>query len=299
MSIWVVILSLFAACNAMDDNNQITIHGHRGCRGLLPENTIPAFHKALDLGVNAIEIDLVCTADGRLLVSHDPYMLHDICTKPDGSLISDKEEKSLNIYKMTLQEAQSYICGTLPHPRFTEQRQVKTYKPSFIEFVTDLREYCHLKNKPFPLLNIEIKSEPEWDSLFHPVPDEYTNIFLDEFNLLKIEEKSLIQSFDPRILESLHSKQPKLKLMLLVGGEKKDVASNLSVLSFKPYAYCPHFGLVDEGVVKYCDDNNTKLIVWTVNELEDIQRVLDVGVRNVITDYPNRANEVVERWKKN
>lgn len=297
MRLTALFIWLLASCNMNDD--KITIHGHRGCRGLLPENTIPAFHKALDLGVDAIEIDLVCTADGRLLVSHDPYMLHEICTHPDGSFISAEEEKSLNIHKMSMHEAQSYICGTLPHTRFTEQQRVKTYKPSFIEFVTDLREYCHQQNKPFPLLNIEIKSEPEWDSIFHPAPDEYTNIFLDEFNLLKIEEKSLIQSFDPRILESLHSKQPKLKLMLLVGGENKDVASNLSVLSFKPYAYCPHFGLVDEAVVKYCADQNIKLIVWTVNEVADMQRMLEVGVRNVITDYPNRANEVVAKWKKN
>lgn len=282
-----------------DNSNKIIIHGHRGCRGLLPENTMPSFYKALDLGVEALEIDLVCTGDGKMLISHDPFMVAEICTKPDGSLISSKEERTFNIYKMSLSEAQSYICGTLPHPRFTAQQQLRAHKPSFAEFVFGIKEYCKQNDLQFPFINIEIKSEPEWDSVYQPMPDEFADIFLKEFNSLKIEKHSLIQSFDPRILESINTKQSGLKLMYLVGGEEKDLAKNLSMLSFKPYSYNPHFSAVDENTVKYCRDNNIEIMVWTVNEESDMKRMLELGVSNIITDYPDRANKVLSEMKMN
>ncbi len=299
MRLCIFLLSLLASCSMSDNSDKITIHGHRGCRGLLPENTMPSFYKALDLGVDALEIDLVCTGDGQLLISHDPFIVSEICTKPDGTLITPTEEKSLNIYKMTMTEAQSYICGTLVHPRFIQQQQLKTYKPSFVEFVSGVREYCKKKNLSFPVLNIEIKSEAEWDSIYQPFPRDYAKLILKEYNSLNINEHALIQSFDPRILEELNQQQQGLKLMLLIGNENKNVAENLSVLSFKPYAYCPHFGLVDEVAVSYCKQNGVELIVWTVNEEGDMQKMLQLGVRNIITDYPDRANRVVAEWKKN
>lgn len=293
MRLWAALLFLFVSCTMSNNTEQIIIHGHRGCRGLLPENTMPSFYKALDLGCEALEIDLVCTGDGKMLISHDPFMAAEICTKPDGSLISSDEERTFNIYKMSLSEAQSYICGTLPHPRFPEQQQLLTHKPSFVEFVSGIKEYCKQRDLPFPVINIEIKSEQEWDSVYQPIPDEFADIFLKEFNSLRIVEHSLIQSFDPRILESINKKQAGLKLMYLVEEEEKDVAKNLSALSFKPYSYNPHYSLVDETTVKYCGDNGIEIMVWTVNEEVDMKRLISLGIRNIITDYPDRANKVV------
>src|SRR3954469_18024422 len=82
--------------------------GHRGCRGLMPENTIPAMIKALDLGVNTLEMDVVITADSQVLLSHDPYFNHELTTKPDGSYVTPEEEKDLNIFKMTYAETQRF-----------------------------------------------------------------------------------------------------------------------------------------------------------------------------------------------
>src|SRR5437870_5750718 len=74
--------------------------GHRGCRGLMPENTIPAYLKAIDLGVTTLEMDAVITKDSQIVMSHEPFFNHEITTKPDGSYVSEDEEKSLNIYHM-------------------------------------------------------------------------------------------------------------------------------------------------------------------------------------------------------
>src|SRR5438132_1072083 len=75
--------------------------GHRGCRGLMPENTIPAMLRAIDLGVTTLEMDIVFTKDGEAVVSHEPFFNHEITTKPDGTFITEVEEKNFNIYQIT------------------------------------------------------------------------------------------------------------------------------------------------------------------------------------------------------
>ena len=90
--------------------------GHRGCRGLMPENTIPAMITALGLGVTTLELDVVITKDKQLVVSHEPFFNHEIATKPNGELVTEAEEKSLNIYQMTYAEVRKYDVGMRPHP---------------------------------------------------------------------------------------------------------------------------------------------------------------------------------------
>ena len=102
--------------------------GHRGCRGLMPENTIPAMLHALDIGVTTLEMDAVITKDNKVILSHEPFFNHDITTRPDGSFIDQKDEKNYNIYKMTFVETQQYDVGLKPNPRFS--RQQKLPKPS-------------------------------------------------------------------------------------------------------------------------------------------------------------------------
>ena len=96
--------------------------GHRGCRGLMPENTIPAFLKAIELHVTTLEIDVVITKDKQVIISHEPFFNHEITTKPDGSFIDEKDEQTYNIYKMTFAETKRYDVGLKPHPRFSQQQ---------------------------------------------------------------------------------------------------------------------------------------------------------------------------------
>src|SRR5688500_3464035 len=103
--------------------------GHRGCRGLMPENTIAAMLKAIDLGVTTLETDIAITKDKQPILSHEPFFNHEITTKPDGSFVTEAEEKSLNIYKMDYEQVKSFDVGLKPHPRFPHQQKIKAIKP--------------------------------------------------------------------------------------------------------------------------------------------------------------------------
>ncbi|HYO20902.1 MAG TPA: glycerophosphodiester phosphodiesterase family protein, partial [Flavisolibacter sp.] len=103
--------------------------GHRGCRGLMPENTIAAMKKAIDLGVTTLEMDVVITADEKVVLSHEPFFNHEITTKPDGSYVKEAEEKTLNIYQMTYDRVKSFDIGLKPHPRFPQQQKLPAVKP--------------------------------------------------------------------------------------------------------------------------------------------------------------------------
>jgi len=274
---------------------EIMIHGHRGCRGILPENTIEAFTQAVEMGVDVLEMDVVLTADDDILVSHDPFMQHEICLKPDGSPITESEELSLNIFRMTTADARSYPCGKKKHPRFPTQRPFPSHKPTLPEVSKFLRNFCRENNYEMPLLNIEIKSKPEWDNVFHPEPAAYVQKFINQFDTLKIDHITIIQSFDTRILEELHKQSPETKLVLLSEDKEKNPADKLSELSFHPYGYSPEYHLIDEATVQFCNEKNIKLIAWTINETFDMKRLMDMGVTHIITDYPQRALKILKR----
>ena len=110
----------------MDDFDK---EGHRGCRGLMPENTIPAMLNALGIGVTTLEMDIVFTKDGKAILSHEPFFNHEITTKPDGTFVEESAEKGFNIYKMNYEEVQRYDVGMKPHPRFPQQEKMKAIKP--------------------------------------------------------------------------------------------------------------------------------------------------------------------------
>src|SRR6188474_3759231 len=101
------------------------IQGHRGCRGLMPENTIPAMIKALDLGVTTLEMDVVISKDNKVVVSHEPWFESEITTKPDGSFIKPGEAMQYNIFQMSYDEVLKYDVGMKTHPRFPQQQKMK------------------------------------------------------------------------------------------------------------------------------------------------------------------------------
>src|SRR4249920_1281485 len=146
--------------------------GHRGCRGLMPENTFPAMKTALDLGVTTLEMDVVITKDKKVVLSHEPFFNHEITTKPDGTYVTEPEEKSLNIYKMDYEEVKRYDVGMKPHPRFPQQQKIKVFKPLLSDLLDSVQHYMTTSKRPMPYFNIETKSAPSTDNLYHPEPPE-------------------------------------------------------------------------------------------------------------------------------
>lgn len=262
--------------------------GHRGCRGLMPENTIPAMIKALELGVTTLETDVVITADQQVVLSHEPFFSHDITTKPDGTSVSATEEKALNIYKMNYATVRLYDVGTKPFPRFPRQEKMAVYKPLLAAMIDSVEAYCIRTGRTAPAYNIETKSQPATDGIYHPAPAEFVDLILDLIHQKSIRSRVTIQSFDIRTLQYLHQKDPSISTALLIEGDHpQSFALQLKELGFLPTIYSPYFSLVDPLLVKQCKDLGIKLIPWTVNDKQKIKELREMGVDGIITDYPD------------
>lgn len=262
--------------------------GHRGCRGLMPENTIPGFLKAVDLGVNTLEMDLVITKDNQVLVSHEPFFNHEITTLPNGEFLSESNEKELNIYKMPYSEILKYDVGLKNHPRFPQQRKMKVHKPLLSDVIDSVENYTKVNHKSALYYNIETKTLPQTDGVFHPEPKKFVDLMLRIILEKKIENRVIIQSFDPRTLQYLHQKHPTIKTALLVEDfDKKDFFKQIEDLGFVPTIYSPAQELVTQELIKECHSKKVKLIPWTVNNIETIRKFVTMGVDGIISDYPN------------
>lgn len=266
--------------------------GHRGARGLLPENTIPSFLKALELGVTTLEMDVVITKDHQVVLSHEPYLSSEICSKPDGTPISPSEEKSSNIYMMTFAELSRYDCGKRGHARFPQQQPQPATKPLLRDVIQSIEKVCQERGLPPVFYNIETKSTPAGDSVFHPRPSEFARLVYEEVKRNGFLDRTIFQSFDERTLESLHALDSDLYFCLLV--ENADgLEKNLARLSFQPQIYSPYYKLVTPELVRDVRRRGMKLIVWTVNTLEEMKHLKAMGVDGIITDYPNLKSALV------
>ncbi|MEQ1797041.1 MAG: glycerophosphodiester phosphodiesterase [Lacibacter sp.] len=262
--------------------------GHRGCRGLMPENTIPAMITALGLGVTTLELDVVVTKDKQLVVSHEPFFNHEIATKPNGEPVTEAEEKSLNIYQMTYSEVKKFDVGMRPHPRFQQQKKIKAYKPLLRELFDTVAHYMTMSRRPHPYFNIETKCLPIGDNLYHPKPDEFVELLMEVIKEKELEDHVIIQSFDFRTLQYLHEHYPSIKTAMLIEDfDKRGIEKQIEALGFVPTVYSPAYSLVNETLIKYCHERKIKIIPWTVNTKEEIERLKKMGVDGMISDYPN------------
>ena len=266
----------------------LDIQGHRGARGLLPENSLPAMRRALELGVNTLEMDVAVTADGRVVLSHEPWFSASICSTPDGEPITEEEEREHNVRALTYEEVSRYDCGSRGNPRFPEQEAVPVSKP-LLSDVLDLAEAFPRRPDQGPILyNIEIKSSPTRDSVFTPLPDAYARVLYDVLAAHGVLGRATVQSFDPRALEATRAIDPTVTLAFLVdNGDGLD--ANLDRLSFTPDIYSPNYRLLDAGVVAAAHRRGLRVIPWTVNDVDAMRALVEIGVDGLITDYPDRA----------
>jgi len=265
--------------------------GHRGCRGLMPENTIPAMLKALDLGVTTLEMDVVITKDKKVVLSHDQWFSEEITTKPDGTYMGPREERKFNIYWMTYEQVKTFDVGMKPHPRFPQQEKIKVVKPLLTDVVEAVQQYMVTRRKPFPYYNIETKTNPEFDGVFHPKPDEFVELLMGVIKEKGIEDHVIIQSFDFRTLQYLHEHYPDIKTAMLIEAfDKRNFEDQLKALGFTPTIYSPDYSLVNKKLLEKCHQQNIKVIPWTVNDKETIDKLKAMGVDGIITDYPDLFN---------
>ncbi|MFM9987204.1 glycerophosphodiester phosphodiesterase family protein [Flavobacterium sp.] len=273
------------------------IQGHRGCRGLLPENSIEAMKNAVDLGVTTLELDVVISTDNQVLLSHEPFLSHEICLDTNGNEIYENNEKSYNLYKMNYNEIRKCDCGSKIHPRFLNQKKLKTFKPLLYEMIDSVENYIKKKypNKTI-FYNIETKSAIEGDTIFHPRPKEFVDLLLKVLENKKILDRVFIQSFDVRTLQYLHQIQGNVKTVLLVENNFS-IKENLRLLGFNPNIYSPDFNLLTKKDIAFLHHKKIKIIPWTVNEISDMKKLILMHVDGLISDYPNRYFEMLSSTK--
>jgi glycerophosphoryl diester phosphodiesterase len=267
------------------------LQGHRGARGLRPENSIPAFILALDSGVTTIELDLAISKDKQVVVSHEPWMSASICLKPDGSQISAQEEKSFSLYEMDYEQIRKFDCGSKGNAKFPEQVKMPTFKPLLKDVIIAVEH--HIRNYGLYEVdyNIEIKSSPSGDNKQHPTPEVFSDLVYNLIDQYLPLERVVIQSFDFRVLKYWHEKYPDIRLAALIENTKT-VDANLRTLGFNPSVYSPHYKLLTKEVVDHLRDVDIRVIPWTVNEVGDMRKMLQWKVDGFITDYPDRAASI-------
>ena len=277
-------------------SQKFDIEGHRGCRGLMPENTIPAFKKALDLGVTTLELDVCISKDGQVVVSHEPYMNAFFCSKPDGSPVTKSDEKVLNLYKMPYSEIKKYDSGIRGNVLFPEQQKLATFKPILREMLKECEKYISLNNLHKVHYNIEIKSEEGEYGISQPkTVKEFSDLVYQEIIKQISPERVILQSFDFNVLKYWHlqmeeGKYKKVRLSALVENEMVD--NTLEKLGFNPDIFSPYYKNLIKRRVDMCHAKGIKVVPWTVNEMVNMNEIKSLGVDGLITDYPNRFFEM-------
>jgi glycerophosphoryl diester phosphodiesterase len=246
----------------------VLVHGHRGARALRPENTIPAFEYAIEACVDALEMDVVVTKDDVLVISHDPHINPEICQGPHPGVA---------IRQLTLSELREYDCGALKNPGFPKQQLVPGTRIPTLDEVLRLSVHANIQ------FNIEIKSFPDRPELTPP-PDIFAAMLLDVIRKNKLEPRSIVQSFDFRILREMQRLAPEIRRSALWEGAARpfvDIAQEALA-----GIIAPDFALVTPEQVSAAHAAKLEVMPWTANTSEEWRKLIDAGVDAIITDDP-------------
>lgn len=265
------------------------VHGHRGCRGLRPENTLPAFLHAVSLGVDVIELDVVISQDQQVVVSHEPWLSAKLGRDALGQLIDPVREQQYNLYQLPYTTIQRCSIGEWPHPAFSEQQPVLSYRPLLRDVLQQVKAASQHLGRPVGF-SVELKSSPKGDTIFHPKPAQFVDLVVAELQAAGAVGNTTLLSFDPRILQAAHQAYPGLALCLLIEDYLPPVSTLFSSLGFEPEVLGPDFQLLSPAIVKgiRVAYPRLRLAPWTVNTLEELSAVLEWRTEAITTDYPDR-----------
>lgn len=285
-------------------NNEYTLpenfdlQAHRVGRGIAPENSLFAIPIALDIPeVTTLEIDLAITRDKQVILSHEPWMSSGYCDHPNDDRIMPYEDEKIIIYNMDYAQIKEFRCGGRRDRNFPDQRLKYATKALLDTFFVETKRVCAEKNRELPHFNIEIKSDPEWDGFYTPKPAEFVSLTLEIIKKHGLEKQCTIQSFDPRSLEEVKKQAPQMRISLL-GKEGANWNDDQKSLTFKPDIYSPYFTQISPSLVKELQDNQIQVIPYTVNDSLSMRRVIESGVNGLITDFPDKAAQIMGIYRK-
>lgn len=266
--------------------------GHRGARGFIPENTIPSMKWAIDNGANILELDVHISKDKKVVVAHDPYINRNFTLLPNGAEIPEADAKKYILYQMEYKDIRKFDVGSKIHTGFPQQKKFTTYIPLLGELIDSVEQYLDEKGLPGIIYNIEIKANPLRDGFYQPAPKELMDLVMAVVNEKEIENRYYIQSFDIRQIQEVRKRYPHVVTGFLTGDTTATFEANLEKIGFLPQIYSPQYKLASADVIKKCHERGMKFVPWTVNTLEEMKRLKEMGVDGIITDYPNLLNEL-------
>jgi glycerophosphoryl diester phosphodiesterase len=189
---------------------------------------------------------------------------------------------------MTYDEIKRFDVGMKIHPRFQRQEKIEVSKPRLADLIDSVEAYCQTRNLIAPQYNIETKSLPETDGKYHPAPNEFVDLVIEVMRSKGIQERGTLQSFDFRTLQYVRQKYPSVKTaMLIEDSDKRSLQQQLKDLGFTPTIYSPEYSLVNPSLIEKCHEMKMKIVPWTVNDKPTIERLREMGVDGIITDYPD------------
>jgi glycerophosphoryl diester phosphodiesterase len=233
-----------------------------------PENTLAGFEYAIQAGADALEMDVAITRDDVAVVSHDPKMNRAICSSPDPPR---------PIRELTLTELERWDCGAAPNPRFPKQQSVPGARVPTLDQVLDLADRGHF------LFNIEIKSFPEHPALA-PLPERFAELVHQTIRRHELEKRTIVQSFDFRILHAMRRIAPEIRLGALYAGRPKSLAAIAHQAGAGIVA--PYHALASARQVRAAHDAGLEVIAWTANRPRDWRRLIAAEVDAITTDDP-------------
>ena len=295
------------------------LQGHRGARGLMPENTLPAFAKALEIGVTTLELDTLVTKDGVVVISHDAMLNPDLVRLPGGKWLEAPVNIGPSIFSLTFAELQQYDVGRLkPGTKYAERYPQQlavdgTRIPRLAELFAQVRQSGNERVR----FNIETKISPfERDAT--PGPEAFVDALLSVITAEKMRSRVTIQSFDWRTLKIVQQRAPDIPTVYLsaqqkfldtINAEGREGSAWTAGLNVREFGgsvarmvkaaggavWAPYFGDIDQAKVLDAQALGLKIVVWTVNSAADIERMLDWRVDGIISDYPNRVREAMKK----
>ena len=284
------------------------IHGHRGARGLAPENTLAGFACASAVGVHGLELDVLISADEKIVVHHDARLNTDLCRDATGNWI---EGSTPAIYALTEAQLRTYDVGTIrpgsaQETRFPSQQGVNQ-EP--IPLLSDLVAWWQSLTPYQPVLNIELKSDPRYPDE-SPDPDDYARIVVGELKRWDLLSSVWLQAFDWRLLQSIQ----RLSNDVFTGYLSSEGDHDATVLKegaspwlsgFDPCHFSsslpqaikaaggrfwgPAFADLSKARVQEAQTLGLSVHTWTLNEDEAFRKAIKLGVDGITSDYPDRA----------
>jgi glycerophosphoryl diester phosphodiesterase len=287
------------------------LQGHRGARGLAPENTLAAFRTAISLGVDTLELDTGVTQDGVLVVAHDPRLNPNFTRDAAGQWIA---APGPGLNTLTLAELRRFDVGRLkPGTAYAnglaEQRAVDG---EAIPTLAALFEQVKAWGAHHVRFNIETKLTPTEPALT-PEPEAFARLLVDTVHRFGLEARVSVQSFDWRTLREVQRLAPQIPTVALtVQSPNFDNLANgrwtagllladhggsvpRLVQAAGAAVWSPHFNNLTPASLKEAQALGLKVVPWTVNDPETIERLIDWGVDGLISDYPDRVRAVMQR----